>query len=62
MDNGWLEYWLRAVHDALLDQCALTMESATTIDQVETALLEKGEALATVNGDLQKARAALAEV
>jgi hypothetical protein len=61
-DNGWLEYRLRAMQDALLDQRALTTESTTTVDQVKTALLEKDKALAMVNGDLQKARAALAEV
>jgi hypothetical protein len=29
MDNGLLEYRLRAVHDALLDQRALTAEGTT---------------------------------
>jgi chromosome segregation ATPase len=61
-DNGWLEYRLRVMQDALLDQCALTTEGTTTVDRVKTALLERDEALAMTNGNLQKARAALAEV
>jgi hypothetical protein len=51
-DNGWLEYRLRAVQDALLDQRALTREGATAVDWVKTALLEKDEALAMANDDL----------
>jgi hypothetical protein len=61
MDNGWLEYRLRVVKDALLDQRTLTAESTTTVDRVKVVLLEKEEVLATANGELQKARAALAE-
>jgi hypothetical protein len=60
-DNGWLEYRLRVVKDALLDQRTLTAESTTTVDRVKVVLLEKEEVLATANGELQKARAALAE-
>jgi hypothetical protein len=60
-DNDWLEYRLRAVQDALLDQCALTAEGTTAVDRVKTVHLEKEWALATANGELQKARAALAE-
>jgi hypothetical protein len=56
-----LEYWLRAVQDALLDQRALTAKGTTAIDRVKIALLEKDEALATANDELQKARTALAE-
>jgi chromosome segregation ATPase len=61
-DNGWLEYQLRAVQDALLDQRTLTTEGTTAVDRVKTALLERDEALAMANYDLQKARATLAEV
>jgi hypothetical protein len=61
MDNGWLEYRLRVVKDALLDQRTLTAESTTTVDRVKVVLLEKEEVLATANGELQKARDALAE-
>jgi hypothetical protein len=53
-DSGWLEYWLRAVRDALLVQGAQTAEGASAVDMVRAALLERDEAL-------QKARAALAE-
>jgi chromosome segregation ATPase len=60
-DNGWLEYRLRVVQDALLEQHALTAEGTTAIDQVKTTLLEKDEALATASGELQKAHAALDE-
>jgi hypothetical protein len=60
-DNDWLEYRLKAVQDALLDQRALTVEDTTAVDRVKTALLEKDEALMTANDELQKARAALAE-
>jgi chromosome segregation ATPase len=61
-DNNWLEYRLRAVQDALVDNHALTTEGATAIDQVKATLLDRDEALATANDVLQKARAALAEV
>jgi septal ring factor EnvC (AmiA/AmiB activator) len=61
-DNGWLEYRLRAVQDALLDQRTLTTEGATAVDRVKTALLERDEALAMANDDLQKERATLVEV
>jgi hypothetical protein len=54
-DNGWLEYRLRAVRDALLDQGAQTAEGGSVVDMVKVALLEQEEAL-------QKARATLAEV
>jgi Zn-dependent metalloprotease len=60
-DKGWLKYWLRAMQDALLDQHALTAEGTTTVDRVKTVLLKKEGALAMVNGELQKAHAALAE-
>jgi hypothetical protein len=62
MDNNWLEYRLRAVQDALLDQRALTTKGATAVDRVKSVLLERDEALAIVNGDPQKVHAALAEV
>jgi hypothetical protein len=61
-DNGWLEYRLRVVQDVLLDQRALTKEGTTEVDRVKTTLLEKDDALAMANGDLQKGRAARAEV
>jgi hypothetical protein len=60
-DNGWLEYRLRAMWDALLDQRAQTSKGTSTADRVKDALLVRDEALAAANGDLQKARAALAE-
>jgi hypothetical protein len=53
-DNSWLEYRLRAMQDALLDQRALTTEGATAVDRVKAVLLERDEALATTNGDPQK--------
>jgi hypothetical protein len=58
-NNGWLEYRLRAMQDALLDQRALTAEGTTSVDRVKTALLERDEALATADGEQQKAHAAL---
>jgi chromosome segregation ATPase len=60
-DNGWLDYRLQAVRDALIDQHAQTTEGAFAVDRVKAALLERDEALAAANGGLQKARAALAE-
>jgi hypothetical protein len=57
-----LEYRLRVVQDALLDQRALTKEGTTEVDREKTTLLEKDDALAMANGDLQKGRAARAEV
>jgi hypothetical protein len=62
MDNSWQEYWLRAVEDTLLDQRTLLAEGTTAIDKVKVVLLEKEEVLVMANGELQKARAALAEV
>jgi hypothetical protein len=62
MDNGWLEYRLRAMQDALLDQHALTAEGTPAVNRVKTALLEKDGALAMANDNLQKAHATLAEV
>jgi hypothetical protein len=41
MDNGWLEYWLRAVQDALLDQRARTTEGASAVDRVKAALKDQ---------------------
>jgi hypothetical protein len=60
-DNGWWEYQMRAVQDALLDQRAHTAEGTSAVDRVKAALLERDEALAAANSDLQKARAALDE-
>jgi hypothetical protein len=62
MDNSWQEYWLRAVEDTLLDQRTLLAEGTTAIDKVKVVLLEKEEVLVMANGELQKARAALAKV
>jgi hypothetical protein len=39
-DNGWLEYWLRAVQDTLMDQSAQTAEGGSAVDMVKAALLE----------------------
>jgi hypothetical protein len=61
-DNGWLEYQLRAVQDALLDQRTQTIECSFAVDRVKTVLLERDGAPAVENSDLQKARAVLAEV
>jgi hypothetical protein len=60
-DNDWLEYRLRAVQDALLDQRALTTEGTIAVDRVKVMLLEKKEALVTASGRLEEARAALVE-
>jgi hypothetical protein len=62
MDNSWQEYRLRAVEDTLLDQRTLLAEGTTAIDKVKVVLLEKEEVLVMANGELQKARAALAKV
>jgi hypothetical protein len=43
-DNSWLEYRLRAVRDALLDQGAQTVEGGSAVDMVKVALLERDEA------------------
>jgi hypothetical protein len=42
-DNGWLEYRLRAVWDAFLDQGAQTSEGGSAVDMVKAALLERDE-------------------
>jgi hypothetical protein len=60
-DNDWLEYRLRAVKVALLDQRTLAAEGTTVVDRVKAVLLETEEVLAMANDKLQKAHAALAE-
>jgi hypothetical protein len=60
-DNDWLEYRLRALLDALLDQCTLTADGTTAVDKVKAVLLEKDEVLVTANIELQKVHATLAE-
>jgi chromosome segregation ATPase len=60
-NNDWLEYRLRVMEDALVNQRTLTTEDTTTVDRVKVVLLEKEEVLATANDELQKERAALAE-
>jgi hypothetical protein len=50
-DNGWLEYWLRAMQDELLDQGAQIAEGASTVDMVEAALLARDEALLKARED-----------
>jgi hypothetical protein len=57
-----LEYRLRTVQDALLDQHAQTSEGVSAVDQVKVALLERDGAQAAANNDLLKTCAALAEV
>jgi hypothetical protein len=44
-DNGWLEYRLRAVQDALLDQGAQTAKGGSAVDMVKAVLLEWDEAM-----------------
>jgi hypothetical protein len=44
-ENGWLEYRLRAVQDALLDQGAQIAEGGSAVDMVKAALLECDGAL-----------------
>jgi hypothetical protein len=61
-DNGWLEYRLRAVQDALLDHRAQTSERASVVDRVKATPLERDGALAAANNDPQGARVALDEV
>jgi hypothetical protein len=61
-DNDWLEYRLRAVQDALLDQRVQTTEGTSTVNRVKTVLLERDRALAAANDNLQKAHAGLAQV
>jgi hypothetical protein len=61
-DNDWLEYRLRAVQDALLDQRIQTTEGTSAVNRVKTALLERDGALAAANDNLQKAHAGLTEV
>lgn len=51
-DNGWLEYRLRAVEDAILNQRTMMTEGATMADKVKSVLLEKEGALATANDEL----------
>jgi hypothetical protein len=51
-DNSWLEYQLRAVKDALLDQRTLMEEGTTVVDKVKAVLLEKEEVRTTANGKL----------
>jgi hypothetical protein len=51
-DNGWQEYWLRSMEDALLDQHTLTVDGTTAVNEVKDVLLEKEEVLAVTNGEL----------
>jgi chromosome segregation ATPase len=54
-DNSWLEYQLRVVQDAFMDQGAQTAEGGSAVDMVKAALLLQDEVL-------QKACATMAEV
>jgi hypothetical protein len=60
-DNSWLEYQLRAVRDALLDQGAQTVEGGSAVDMVKVALLERDEALQKVRATLAAVQTAAAE-
>jgi chromosome segregation ATPase len=60
-DNGWPEYRLRAVQDALLDQGAQTAEGSSAVVMVKAALLEWDEALQKARTALAKAQTAAAE-
>jgi chromosome segregation ATPase len=60
-DNGWLEYWLRAVQDKLLNQGAQTVQDASAVDMVTLALLEWDEALQKVREALAAAQTMTAE-
>jgi hypothetical protein len=60
-DNGWLEYWLWAMQDELLDQGAQTAEGASTVYMVEAALLARDEALMKAREDLTAMQVVAAE-
>jgi chromosome segregation ATPase len=60
-DNGWLEYWLQAVRDELLEQGAQTVEGGSAVDQVKAALLERDEALRKAREDLAVMQTVAAE-
>jgi hypothetical protein len=67
-DNGWLEYRLRAVRDALLDQGVQTVEDGSAVDilkaratlaEVQTAAAERETTLTMVQAQLQQDHATL---
>jgi hypothetical protein len=60
-DNWWLEYWLWAMQDELLDQGAQTAEGASTVYMVEAALLARDEALLKAREDLAAMQVVAAE-
>jgi chromosome segregation ATPase len=60
-NDGWLEYWLQALRDELLDQGAQTAEGGSAADMVRSALLERDEALQKAREDLAAAQTAVAE-
>jgi hypothetical protein len=60
-DNGWLEYWLEAVRDELLEQGAQAVKDAFAVTKVRTMLLERDEALRKAREDMAVVRVAAAE-
>jgi chromosome segregation ATPase len=55
-DGGWLAYQAEALRDQLLELEAQTVEGASTVDKVRTALVDRDEALQRAREDLARAR------
>jgi hypothetical protein len=60
-DNGWLEYRVEVMHDALLEQDVQAVEDASVVAKVRTTLLEWNEALRKACEDTAVVRVAAAE-
>jgi hypothetical protein len=60
-DGGWLEYRLQVVRDELLEQDAQAVEDVSVVAKVQTALLERDEALQKAREDAAAMRTVATE-
>jgi bifunctional N-acetylglucosamine-1-phosphate-uridyltransferase/glucosamine-1-phosphate-acetyltransferase GlmU-like protein len=61
ISDGWLAYQAEALQDQLLELEAQTAKGAFVVEKVQTALVDRDEALQRAREDLVKARALAAE-
>jgi chromosome segregation ATPase len=59
--DGWLAYRAEALRDQLLELEAQTAEGASAVEKVQTALVDRDEALQRAREDLAKVRTLAAE-
>jgi chromosome segregation ATPase len=59
--DGWLAYQAEALRDQLLELEAQTTEGTSTVEKLQTALVDRDEALQRAREDLAKARTLAAE-